>query len=177
VAKELGAPNEAIQQALLQFQGIGRRFQSYGEISTPAGSVLLIDDYGHHPKEVSATIAAIRKGWPSRRLVLAFQPHRYSRTRDLLDDFASTLSAVDVLLVTEVYAAGEEPISGADARALCRAIRTRGQVDPIFVETVEEIDQVLSGVIRDGDILLTSGAGNIGSVAAQLPVRLTGNHS
>jgi UDP-N-acetylmuramate--alanine ligase len=177
VAKELGAADDAIQRAMQQFQGIGRRFQSYGELTTAAGAVLLIDDYGHHPKEVAATIAAIRKGWPERRLVLAFQPHRYSRTRDLMDDFASTLSAVDVLLIAEVYAAGEEPISGADSRSLCRAIRTRGLVDPIFVETVEEIDQVLKGVLKDGDILLTSGAGNIGSVAAQLPESLMENRT
>jgi len=172
IGYELGVSDEAIQNSLNQFQGIGRRFQINGEIKTQAGSILFVDDYGHHPKELSSTIKAVRSGWPERRLVFVFQPHRYTRTRDLFDDFAVTLSEVDVLLVTEVYAAGEIPISNADSRALCRAIRARGQVDPVFVENVEELSVVLEGIIQDKDIVLTSGAGSIGSVAAQLPDQL-----
>ena len=172
IGHELGVTDEAIQKSLNQFQGIARRFQINGEIETRAGSVLFVDDYGHHPKELFSTIRAVRRGWPERRLVFVFQPHRYTRTRDLFDDFAVTLSEVDVLLVTEVYAAGEIPISNADSRALCRAIRARGQVDPVFVENVEELSVVLDGIIQDRDIVLTSGAGSIGGIAAQLPDQL-----
>ncbi|WJW75007.1 UDP-N-acetylmuramate--L-alanine ligase [Thiohalobacter sp. IOR34] len=163
VATELGVDDAAIQRALAGFAGIGRRFQMYGEVESPAGPVLLIDDYGHHPSEIAATLEAIRSGWPERRLVLAFQPHRYSRTRDLFEDFARVLSGVDVLLLTEVYPAGEAPIAGADGRALCRAIRARGQVDPIFVEGVAELPEALAGVLAPGDLLLTLGAGDIGT--------------
>jgi UDP-N-acetylmuramate--alanine ligase len=134
----------------------------------------MVDDYGHHPRELAATIEALRASWPDRRLVLAFQPHRYTRTRDLLDDFAIVLAEVDALLLTEVYAAGETPIVGADGRALARAIRSRGQVEPVFVEDVEELPDVLPGMLRPGDLLLTCGAGSIGSVAAKLPGRLAG---
>jgi UDP-N-acetylmuramate--alanine ligase len=134
-----------------------------------AGSVLLIDDYAHHPREIAPTLAAVRAGWPGRRLVLAFQPHRYTRTRDLFDDFTEVLSEVDVLLIGEVYAAGEAPISGADGRALCRGIRARGHVDPVFVEAIDELPVVLGDILQDGDVLLTLGAGNIGAVAARLP--------
>ena len=172
VGQELGVDDNAIRSALGQFQGIARRFQLNGEIKTGNGTILLIDDYGHHPREITATINAIRSGWPQRRLVFTFQPHRYTRTRDLFDDFTVALSEVDVLLVTEVYAAGELPIGNADGRALCRAIRARGQVDPVFVEDVETLATVLKGVIRDNDIVLTSGAGSIGSVAAELPQKL-----
>lgn len=172
VATELGADDSAIQHGLTQFLGIGRRFQLYGDISILAGTVLMIDDYGHHPREISATISTIHDGWPERRLVLAFQPHRYSRTRDLFEDFSQVLSTVDVLLVTEVYAAGEEPINGADGRALCRAIRMRGNVDPVFVESVDDLAVALKDVLKPGDVLLTSGAGSIGSVAAKLPEQL-----
>ncbi len=173
VASELGVDDAAMQKALHDFQGIGRRFQVYGELATPAGSVLLVDDYGHHPREVDATIAAAREAWPGRRLVLAFQPHRYSRTRDLFEDFAQVLSRVDVLLLLEVYAAGEQPQGGDDSRALARAIRLRGQVDPLFVEGVEALPATLRGVLRDGDVLLTLGAGSIGAAAAELPEQLT----
>ena len=172
VATELGVADDAIQSALAGFEGIGRRFQVYGELETCAGSVLLVDDYGHHPRELAATIDAARQAWPQRRLVLAFQPHRFSRTRDLFEDFVKVLSEVDVLLLIEVYAAGEQPQGGDDGRALCRAIRTRGQVDPVFVEEVDELAPTLQGVLRDGDVLLTLGAGSIGAAASQLPQQL-----
>ena len=174
IARECGVSNEAIQQGLNKFQGIGRRFQMNGEVKTKSGTVLCIDDYGHHPKELAATIKTIRAQWPERRLVMAFQPHRYSRTRDLFDDFSQVLSEADVLLLTEVFPAGEEPVAGADGRSLSRSIRNRGSVDPIFVEDVNELPNALIDVIKDGDILLTAGAGNIGAVAASLPQTLAG---
>ncbi len=127
----------------------------------------LIDDYGHHPTELAATLEAIRQGWPNRRILLAFQPHRYSRTRDLLDDFARVLSAnADALIVTEVYAAGEAPIAGADGKAICRAVRSHGRVEPVFVEKVDELPRALIQIARDGDVIVTMGAGSIGSLAA-----------
>jgi UDP-N-acetylmuramate--alanine ligase len=172
VATELDIPDAAIQRALAQFQGIDRRLQQLGEIEWPGGSALIVDDYGHHPTEVAATLDAVRQGWPTRRLVLAFQPHRYTRTRDLLDDFGRALSECDVLLVTEVFAAGEAPIAGADGRAICRAVRTRGLVEPIFVEHVDDLADSLRGVLHDGDVVLTMGAGNIGAVAQDLKGRL-----
>ena len=168
VAQELEVADDVIVRALAGFEGIGRRFQINGEVETAKGKVMLVDDYGHHPREVAAIVAAIRDGWPERRLVVAFQPHRYSRTRDLFEDFAMTLSEVDVLVLLEVYAAGEEPIAGADSRSLARAIRTRGQVDPIFIETIDDLPHALEGVIQDGDIVLTLGAGNVGVAAANL---------
>jgi UDP-N-acetylmuramate--alanine ligase len=174
IARECDVSNEAIQQGLNKFQGIARRFQINGEADVQNGKVLCIDDYGHHPKELQATINTIRQQWPDRRLVLAFQPHRYSRTRDLFDDFTQVLSEVDVLLLTEVFAAGEEPIAGADGRALSRSIRVRGSVDPIFVEDVNDVPGVLSGIVQDKDIVLTAGAGNIGNVAQSLPQQLSG---
>jgi UDP-N-acetylmuramate--alanine ligase len=172
VASELGVGDVAIQRALAGFQGIDRRLQPLGDIEWPSGRAFLVDDYGHHPTEVAATLEAVRQGWPGRRLVLAFQPHRYSRTRDLLDDFGRVLGDCDVLLVTEVYAAGEAPIAGADGRAICRAVRSRGLMEPIFVEHVDELADALRGVLRDGDLLLTMGAGNIGAVAQDLKSRL-----
>lgn len=172
VARELGVEDAAIQRALESFQGIGRRFQVYGEITVAGGSVLFIDDYGHHPRELAATIAAIRDGWPDRRLVVAFQPHRFSRTRDLFEDFAIVLSHVDALVMLDVYAAGEDPIPGADGRALCRAIRARGHVDPVFVERASHLAESLRGILSDGDILLTMGAGDIGGAARMLPDHL-----
>ena len=168
VATELGIADAAIQKALINFQGIDRRLQQLGEIQWAGGRALVVDDYGHHPTEVAATLDAVRQGWPERRLVLAFQPHRYTRTRDLLDDFALALSDCDVLLVTEVYAAGETPIAGADGRAICRAVRSRGVMEPIFVERVDELAESLRGVLHDGDVILTMGAGNIGAVAQAL---------
>ena len=168
VAQELDVTDDIIVRALSDFEGIGRRFQINGEVETAKGKVMLIDDYGHHPREVAAIVSAIRDGWPERRLVMAFQPHRYSRTRDLFEDFSITLSEVDVLVLLEVYAAGEEPIAGADSRSLARAIRTRGQVDPVFIETIDDLPHALEGVIQEGDIVLTLGAGNVGVAAANL---------
>ena len=173
VAWELEVRNEAIAEALSGFGGIDRRMQILGEIQLSDGNALLIDDYGHHPRELEATIDALRVGWPDRRLLVVFQPHRYSRTRDLLDDFAGVLAGVDALVLTEVYPAGEAPIAAADGRALARAIRSRGQVEPVFVEDVETLPDVLPGVLRAGDLLITLGAGSIGTVAATLCERLT----
>jgi len=172
VATELEIADSAIQKALLNFQGIDRRLQQLGEIQWAGGRAALVDDYGHHPTEVAATLDAVRQGWPSRRLVLAFQPHRYTRTRDLLDDFGRVLGDCDVLLVTEVYGAGEAPIAGADGRAICRAVRSRGLMEPVFVERVDELAESLRGVLRDGDVVLTMGAGNIGAVSHELKARL-----
>ncbi len=174
VAHEVGVGDEAILRGLEAFQGIGRRFQLNGEVATAAGTVTLVDDYGHHPREVAATIQAARASWPERRLVVTFQPHRYTRTRDLFEDFAEVLSTVDALLVLEVYAAGEKPIPGADSRTLCRAIRARGQVDPVFVAHADDLADTLRGVLQDGDVVLTLGAGDIGGAAAALPEQLTG---
>jgi UDP-N-acetylmuramate--alanine ligase len=170
-ATELKIDDAAIQKALAGFQGIERRLQQLGEIQWAEGRAVIVDDYGHHPTEVSATLEAARQGWPSRRLVLAFQPHRYSRTRDLIDDFARSLSECDVLLVTEVYAAGEAPIAGADGRAICRAVRSRGLVEPVFVERIDDLAEALRGVLRDGDLVLTMGAGNMGDMAQELKAR------
>jgi UDP-N-acetylmuramate--alanine ligase len=174
VALELGVGVEAVQRALRGFQGIGRRFQVAGRCQRPDGEILLVDDYGHHPREIAAIIDAVRDGWPGRRLVLAFQPHRYTRTRDLLDDFAQVLSRADVLLLAEVYAAGEAPIAGADGRALSRAVRARGAVDPIFASSLDEMAEVADHVVRGGDIVVTMGAGDIGGMAARLHDRLCG---
>jgi UDP-N-acetylmuramate--alanine ligase len=145
--------------------------QHVADIDTAAGTVTVIDDYGHHPTEVAATLEALRQAYPGRRIVLAFQPHRYTRTHDLIDDFGKVLSMVDVLLVTEVYAAGEASIAGADGRAICRAVRSRGQVEPLFVERVEELAESLKDVIRDGDVIVTMGAGNISAVGHRLGER------
>jgi len=169
VAGELQISDQAVVDALGKFEGIDRRFQIHGEIRTARGKVLLVDDYGHHPTEIAATLAAARSGWPARRIVLAFQPHRYTRTRDLLDDFASVLSTADVLVVLEVYAAGEDPITGADGRAIARAVRSRGGVEPVFVESLQELVPVLDGLLEEGDLLLTMGAGDIGAFSATLP--------
>ncbi len=172
VATELGIDDAAVGRALAGFQGIDRRMQHVADIDTAPGRVTVIDDYGHHPTEVAATLEAIRQGYPGRRVVLAFQPHRYTRTHDLIDDFGKVLSTVDVLLVTEVYAAGEAPIAGADGRAICRAVRGRGQVEPLFVERVEELAEALKDVLHDGDVILAMGAGNISAVAHRLEERL-----
>ena len=168
VAHELGVDDASILKGLEKFQGVGRRFHVYGELGTAVGEVLMIDDYGHHPREAAAAIAAIRDGWPGRRLIVVFQPHRYTRTQELFDDFAKELSEADVLLMLDVYAAGEVPIAGADSRALCRAIRTRNQVDPVFIEENDELELVLSGLLQQGDVLLTLGAGDVGAIAARL---------
>ncbi|GAB4507290.1 MAG: UDP-N-acetylmuramate--L-alanine ligase [Sulfuricaulis sp.] len=172
IAHELGVKEEAITRALAGFSGIGRRFQINGRIKQDSGDVILVDDYAHHPREIAATVAAARASWPQRRLVVVFQPHRYTRTHDLLDDFSTVLADLDMLIVTEVYAAGEKPVSGADGRALCRAIRARGKVDPIFLEDVNKLPQALTDVLHGNDVLLTLGAGSIGGIAASLPQAL-----
>lgn len=169
VGWQLGIAPETIAAALEKFQGIGRRFNLLAELRTPKGAtVQLVDDYGHHPRELAAVFAAARGGWPGRRLVVAFQPHRYTRTRDQFDDFASVLSEVDALVLTEVYPAGEAPIAGADAKSLARAIRARGRIDPVVVGGVSELAGVLPDVLQDGDLLLMMGAGDIGHAAQQL---------
>ncbi|MBT8128075.1 MAG: UDP-N-acetylmuramate--L-alanine ligase [Gammaproteobacteria bacterium] len=172
VAFELGVDSRAIKTALKNFAGIGRRMQIYGDINIPAGVITMVDDYGHHPTEVAATLEAVRSSWPERRLVVVFQPHRYSRTLDLFDDFSAVLADIDVLLICKVYAAGEKPIKGANARALCAAIRQRGKVNPILVKDVDEVEKELISVLVDGDVLLTLGAGSIGRVATKLPRKL-----
>ena len=172
VARELGVAKEAIASGLANFSGIGRRFQVLGHLPLGDGDVILVDDYGQHPRELAATMAAARRGWPDRRLVVAFQPHRYSRTHDLLDDFSVVLNDIDALVITETYSAGESPISGADGCALCRAVRARGNVSPIFVEDVELLADTLSEILRPNDLLLIMGAGSIGQVASALPETL-----
>jgi UDP-N-acetylmuramate--alanine ligase len=169
VGMEVGAPDAAIVKALGDFGGVGRRFQGYGEIALPVGgSFTLIDDYGHHPVEMTATLAAARGAFPGRRIVLVFQPHRYTRTRDLFEDFVTVLSTVDALVLSEVYAAGEAPIVAADGRALARALRVRGSVEPIFVESIAEVPPAVFSAVRPGDVVLTMGAGSIGGVPVQL---------
>ena len=168
VAHELGIKEESIINALSKFEGIARRCQLLGELSIEGKSVLVIDDYAHHPREINATLTAIRNGWPGHRLVVIFQPHRYTRTRDLFEDFTRALSEIDVLLLLDLYPAGETPIPGADSRSLCRAIRLRGKVDPIFIENKDEINTIISGIVEDNDVLIVLGAGDVGSVAPAL---------
>ncbi|MFU2046712.1 UDP-N-acetylmuramate--L-alanine ligase [Avibacterium gallinarum] len=175
VAKEEGIGNEAILAALADFQGAGRRFDQLGQFIRPNGKVMLVDDYGHHPTEVGVTIEAAKKGWENKRIVMIFQPHRYSRTRDLFDDFVQVLSQVDVLLMLDVYAAGEAPIAGADSRSLCRSIRNLGKVDPIFVAEQESLAEILDQVIQDGDLILAQGAGNVSKLSRQLADKWTEN--
>jgi UDP-N-acetylmuramate--alanine ligase len=165
---QLGVEPAAIASALQAFQGIGRRFNLMGELDFGGGKALVVDDYGHHPKELEAVFAAARGGWPERRLVVAFQPHRYTRTRDLFDDFAAVLSSADAVVLTEVYAAGEAPIIGADAKSLARAIRARGRIDPVVAGGARELPGVLADLLEDGDLLLLMGAGDIGHVAGEL---------
>lgn len=168
VGWQLGVDPQAIVHALARFEGVGRRFHRRGEIALDSGHALLVDDYGHHPRELAAVFAAARGGWPERRLVVAFQPHRYSRTRDLLDDFANVLAEVDVLVLTEVYPAGESPIAGADGKALARAIRARGKTDPVLVDHPRDLRDALPALARDGDLILLLGAGDIGAAAVEL---------
>jgi UDP-N-acetylmuramate--alanine ligase len=169
IGREVGVADAAIAKALAEFKGVGRRFQRHGDVGAEGGGTFaLIDDYGHHPAEMAATIAAARASFPGRRLVLAFQPHRYTRTRDLFEDFARVLSTVDALLLADVYAAGEAPIVAADGRALARAVRVAGKVEPVFVESIAEMPSAIRAIARDGDIVLTMGAGSIGGVPAQL---------
>jgi UDP-N-acetylmuramate--alanine ligase len=165
VGIEVGASDAAIVRALAEFRGVGRRFQHYGEIpAANGGTFTLVDDYGHHPVEMSATLAAARGAYPGRRLVLAFQPHRYTRTRDVFEDFVKVLSSVDALLLTEVYAAGELPIVAADGRSLARAVRVQGKVEPVFVEQWKDLPTAVLDLARDGDVVVTMGAGSIGQV-------------
>lgn len=173
VATEEGIDDEDILRALAGFQGTGRRFDFLGEfplepVNGKAGSAMLVDDYGHHPTEVDATLKAARAGWPDKRLVMIFQPHRYTRTRDLYDDFANVLSQVDVLLMLDVYAAGEAPIPGADSRSLCRTIRSRGKLDPILVSDADTVPETLAQLLQDEDLVLVQGAGNVGKIARKL---------
>lgn len=172
IATALDVDDKAIVGSLRAFKGIGRRFQIQGDLPIDNGRLTLVDDYGHHPREIAATLEALRQAWPARRSVVIFQPHRYTRTRDLFEDFVQVLSGVDVLILLDVYAAGEAPITGADGRALSRAIRVRGQVDPVFVEDWEELPQILAGILKADDVLLTMGAGNVGQIAADLPQQL-----
>ncbi len=177
VANEIGVPDVAIVKALLEFKGVERRFQQYGEIKFSAQkSFALVDDYGHHPAEMEATIKAARGAFPGRRLVVAFQPHRYTRTRDAFEGFARVLSQVDVLLLTEVYPAGEDPIVAADSKSLARSIRVQGKVEPIYIEEVDELSQAILDVVQDGDVVLVMGAGSVAKIAphiAQLKNKLT----
>jgi len=176
VASEVSAPDEAIVKALAEFKGVGRRFQRYGEIPARSGGhFTLIDDYGHHPVEMTATIAAARGAFPGRRLVLAFQPHRYTRTRDCFEDFVKVLSSVDALLLADVYPAGEAPIVAADGRSLARALRVAGRVEPIFVEAIADMPAQILAVARDGDVVLSMGAGSIGGVPQKI-VNEVGSH-
>ena len=169
VATEVGVSDEAIIKSLAEFHGVGRRFQRYGEVPLPSGGgYTLIDDYGHHPVEMAVTLAAARGAFPGRRLVLAFQPHRYTRTRDCFEDFVKVLNGVDVLVLAEVYAAGEAPIVAADGRALARALRVGGKVEPVFVERIEDMPTAIRDVVRDGDVVMTMGAGTIGGVPGRL---------
>ncbi len=168
VATELGVADAAIRAGLASFTGVGRRFARYGEVATAGGTFTLIDDYGHHPVEIEATLAAARGAYPGRRIVLAFQPHRYTRTRDCFEDFVRVLSSVDALLLAEVYPAGEAPIVAADGRALARALRVAGKVEPVFVESIEAMSQAILDAARPGDVVITMGAGSIGQVAGTL---------
>ncbi|HNZ57649.1 MAG TPA: cyanophycin synthetase, partial [Methylophilaceae bacterium] len=171
LASELNVPDEAIIKALKEFKGVGRRFERYGEVpvraSSGKGTFTLIDDYGHHPVEMQAVIAAARAAFPNRRLVMAFQPHRYTRTRDCFEDFVRVLSSADVVLLTEVYAAGELPIIAADTRSLIRAIRVAGKVEPIFVETTDALPEAILTVAQPNDVVIVMGAGSIGQVASR----------
>lgn len=174
IARELDIDDAATQKALREFNGVGRRFTRYGEIKIPdvdgksGGTFALVDDYGHHPVETAATLSAARGAYPGRRLVLAFQPHRYTRTRDLFEDFVKVLSSTDMLVLAEVYAAGEQPIVAADGRTLAHALRVAGKVDPVFVELIVDMPSTIMNVIRDGDVLITMGAGSISGVPAKL---------
>jgi len=177
VATEFEIPDAAIQKALASFQGIDRRLQVLADTKTHGRAITVIDDYGHHPTELRASLEAIRQGWPERRVVLAFQPHRFTRTRDLLDDFAEVLSSADALFITEVYAAGEAPIADADGRAICRAVRTRGQVEPVFCLAVDDLPNAITPLLRDRDVLVMMGAGSISNVAHAFAAQLAQGHS
>ncbi|MDD5228728.1 MAG: UDP-N-acetylmuramate--L-alanine ligase [Methylococcales bacterium] len=169
VATKLAVDDAAIQRSLCAFKGVGRRFQIQGDFPVKNGVVTFVDDYGHHPRELSATLEALKQAYAPRRSVVIFQPHRYTRTRDLFEDFVQVLASVDVLILMDIYSAGENIITGADGRSLCRAIRLRGQVDPIFVEHWEDLPKLLASIVHENDVILTMGAGNVGQIATQLP--------
>jgi UDP-N-acetylmuramate--alanine ligase len=171
IASDEGIRDAHIRNGIRQFSGVGRRFDVQGEFEVEDGTVTLIDDYGHHPSEVAATVRALRDGWPKNRLVMIYQPHRYSRTKDLYEDFVEVLSEVDVLLLLEVYAAGEKKIAGADSRSLCRSIRLRGKVDPLYVQKESDVHSILKDLSRGGDMVLTQGAGSVGLLAKELAAK------
>lgn len=168
IASDEGISDKDIKNGIENFAGVGRRFDIQGEFELEDGSAMLIDDYGHHPTEVAATLEALRAGWPKNRLVMVYQPHRFSRTKDLYEDFVDVLSRADVLLLLEVYSAGEKKIAGADSRSLCRSIRLRGKVDPVYVQKIEDVHAALKGLVRGGDIVLTQGAGSVGALAKEI---------
>ncbi len=172
VATSLNVSDQAIVRSLSAFKGVARRFQINADVEYAGGRLTFVDDYGHHPREIAATLEALHQAWPERRAVVIFQPHRYSRTRDLFEDFVQVLSSVDVLILLDIYTAGETPIAGADSRALSRSIRLRGQVDPVFVEHHEDLAKILAGIVQPDDVVLTLGAGNVGQIAAGLPEQL-----
>ncbi len=172
IATYLEVADEAILKSLAEFKGIGRRFQIQGDIAINKGVMTLVDDYGHHPREIQATMEALRQAYPRRRAVVIFQPHRYTRTRDLFEDFVEALSTADVLILLDIYSAGEAVISHADGKTLCRAIRTRGQVEPVFVKDLTTLVPILLGIVQQDDVVLTMGAGNVGQIAADLPEQL-----
>lgn len=172
VATEMGIPDQAIKKSLAEFKGIGRRFQLLGELRLTDGTIIFLDDYGHHPREIAATLQAARVAWPERRLVLIFQPHRYTRTRDLFEDFVQELSSADVLILLDVYSAGESPIAGADGRTLSSAVRLRGQVNPVFVGDPGDLQRICSSILKAGDLVITMGAGNVGQIVSELPEQL-----
>ena len=172
VATALGVDDTAITKSLAEFKGVGRRFQINADLAFKGGVLTLVDDYGHHPRELAATLEALSQAWPTRRKVVVFQPHRYTRTRDLFEDFVDVLSGVDVLILLDIYSAGEQPITGADGKALSRSIRTRGQVDPVFVKNRFDLPVILAGIVKKDDVILTMGAGNVGQIAAELPEQL-----
>ncbi|MCK9564220.1 MAG: UDP-N-acetylmuramate--L-alanine ligase, partial [Bacteroidales bacterium] len=171
VCSDENIDDAAILRGLEGFEGVGRRFEVHGEFPVSGGNAMLVDDYGHHPREVAATIKAVRDGWPDRRLVMIFQPHRYSRTRDLYEDFVQVLSTCDVLIVNEVYSAGEAELPGATSRQLCGTIRQRGLVDPVYAGTIEEIPDIVASLVRGGDIVITQGAGSVGRLVKLLADR------
>jgi len=168
VACDEGVEDAHIQQGLATFAGVGRRFTRLGELTFPGGTAELVDDYGHHPTEVRATLESVRQAWPERRVVMVYQPHRYTRTRDLYEDFVAVLSGCEVLVLLDVYPAGEAAIPGADSRSLTRSIRQRGQVEPIFAERIEDVPELLSTIVQDGDVVVTQGAGTVSRLAQDL---------
>jgi UDP-N-acetylmuramate--alanine ligase len=176
IATDEGMSDKDISSGIEKFSGVGRRFDIQGEFKVLNGKVLLIDDYGHHPTEVLATIRSVREGWPGKRVIMIYQPHRYTRTRDLYEDFVDVLSDVDILLLLEVYSAGEKKITGADSRSLCRSIRLRGKSDPLYVQEEADVPGILKDLIRPGDIILTQGAGSVSALSKEIALKGFGNY-